>query len=219
MKKATSKVKLNMVEVTIDRLEPNPWNTNVVSPENEMKLDASIERLGVFKPILVREVEGGRLQILGGEHRWEAAKRLGFDKVPVVNLGPVEESRAKEIGLADNGRYGQDDPLGLAALLRDLNVEELSTFLPYSELDFANIFSAESIALDDLELDTDENVPQLSPPTAPSHQVMRFKVPVEDQAWIAALIEHEMKSRGFTQEDSMTNAGNAFVSLMQKLRQ
>jgi ParB family transcriptional regulator, chromosome partitioning protein len=212
--------KTKMVEVDIDSLEPNPWNTNFVSPEHEGKLEESIKRFGVFKPVIVRELEDGRLQILGGEHRWAAAKRLGFPRVPIVNLGAVDEIRAKEIGLADNGRYGQDDPLGLAALLRDLgNADELSTFLPYSDIEFATILAVESINLDDLSVDDDTTLPVLAPPTGPTHQIMRFKVPVEDQAWISALIEYEMKAGGFTKEDSMTNAGNAFVAIMQRVKE
>lgn len=220
MSGATKSSKVKMVEVEIDSLEPNPWNTNFVSPEHESKLEESVKRFGIFKPIIVRDIGEGKLQILGGEHRWSAAKRLGYSKVPIVNLGPVDEARAKEIGLADNGRYGQDDPLGLAALLKDLgNSDELATFLPYTDIDFATILATESINLDDLKVDDDETLPVLSPPTGPTHQIMRFKVPVEDQAWISALIEYEMRAGGFTKEDSMTNAGNAFVSIMQRLKE
>lgn len=215
-----SKLNFKMVEVGIDTLEPNPWNTNVVSPEHEMKLEESVKRFGVFKPVIVRDIGDGKLQILGGEHRWSAAKRLGFKVVPIVNLGSIDDIRAKEIGLADNGRYGEDDPMGLAALLKELDTGELATFLPYTDLDFANLFSAESIALEELDIDDTNSMPEiLTPPSAPTHQVMRFKVPVEDQAWLAAMIEHEMRSQGFTKEDSMTNAGMAFVSLFSRLRE
>jgi ParB family chromosome partitioning protein len=56
-------------------IEPNPWNTNIVSHENELKLRASIERNGMFKPVLVREISMGhcKLQSLGGWHRVEQA--------------------------------------------------------------------------------------------------------------------------------------------------
>src|SRR5437762_10365036 len=94
-------------------LQPNPWNTNVVSPDNEAKIDASNQRLGMFKPIIVRELPDGTLQILGGAHRRESAIRLGWDQVPVFNVGPVSDKQAKEIGLADNARYGHDDTLAL----------------------------------------------------------------------------------------------------------
>ena len=58
----------------------------------------------------------------------------------MVNLGRISDKKAKEIGLVDNGRYGADDTLQLAQLLDGLGVQadELSSFMPYSESDFAS---------------------------------------------------------------------------------
>lgn len=209
-----------MVEVPIERLEPNPWNSNHVSPENEKKLDASLKRFGLFKPVLVRELPNSRLQIIGGEHRWSAAKRLGYTTVPIINLGRITDHRAKEIGLADNGRYGEDDTLQLGALLKELGADNIADFLPYTSTDLENIFTATSIALDDLDLDGDKKLPDLNtPPPAPTHQLMRFKVPIADVAWVQALVEREMKAGGFTKEDSLSNAGNALVNLLNKAKE
>ncbi|CAO3459704.1 hypothetical protein [Azospirillum argentinense] len=199
-------------------LTPNPWNTNVVSPENEAKLDASIQRLGVFKPIVVREVEGIH-QIIGGEHRRDSAIRLGMDRVPVINLGPIADPLAKEISLADNARYGADDMLSLAGLLDELgNAHELTTFLPYTDTDLNAVFSSSSIALDALDYDEtagpDEPAEAPAPKAPKTHTVMRFKVPIEDAERLAALIQAAQKEQGFTAEDQLTNAGDALVHLL-----
>lgn len=211
----TNTIKLEMLAP--DQLTPNPWNTNIVSPENQAKLEASIKRLGVFKPILVREMPNGDLQIIGGQHRWEAAQSLGHTQVPVVNLGRISDKKAKEIGLVDNGRYGADDTLQLASLLEDLGVDanELSSFMPYSESDFASIFSSVNIALDDLDLPDDAELP-VTPAAKPAqtHQIMRFKVPMDDVGAITELIERTMKEQRFVDEDSLSNAGNALVHLL-----
>lgn len=201
------------------KLRPNPWNTNVVSPENELKIEASIKRFGLYKPIIVRELRDGTLEILGGKHRNDAAIRLGIPEVPVMNLGTVPDDKAKEIGLVDNGRYGEDDPLQLSELLKSLgNMDELQSFLPYTDTDLNSIFATSSIALDDLDLsDDDETLPEM--PTAPvvqTHQLMRFKVPVEDAARLTQVIEKVMKEQGYTEEDSFTNAGNALVYILTK---
>lgn len=202
-----------------DSLVPNPWNTNVVSPDNEAKLEESIKRFGMFKPVVVRELADGTLQIIGGEHRAGAAQRMGIKQIPVVNLGRIDDNKAKEISLVDNGRYGADDTLQLAELLEGLgNADELASFMPYSETDLASIFSSVNIALDDLDLpDLDEEKPVL-PKEKPiqTHAVMRFKVPVDDQGWIVDLIEKTMKQQKFTEEDSLTNAGDALVFLLKR---
>ncbi len=212
--------KIKVETLAPERLSPNPWNTNVVSPENQHKLEESVKRFGMFKPIVVREVDGA-LEIIGGQHRWEAARSLKLAEIPVVNLGRVSDKKAKEIGLVDNGRYGADDTLQLAELLEDIGVgaEELSSFMPYSESDFASIFSSVNISLDDLDLPDDDEVPtSAAPKPAQTHQVVRFKVPVDDVSVVTDLIERTMKEQRFTDEDSLSNAGNALVHLLSQLK-
>lgn len=200
-------------------LHPNPWNSNRMSPENERKLDASVKRRGMFKPIVVRELEDGQLQILGGQHRAESAVRLKLKNVPVFNLGRIDEKAAKEIGVLDNSRYGEDDVLGLAKVLEGLEVspEELASFMPMSATDIDGIFASTNIDLDNLGLDDDVDLPP--PPTqrAPqTHQLMRFKVPIGDVPSVTAVIERVMKAQKFTEEDSLSNAGNALVHVMKE---
>lgn len=207
----------------IDNLDPktlraNPWNTNVVSPDNERKLAESIKRFGFFKPILAREVNG-QLEVIGGEHRWQAALSLGETTVPVVNLGAIDDQKAKEISLVDNGRYGQDDTLQLANLLEELgDTSELVEFMPWDNAELESIFSSVSIALDELELSDEDEKPPVLPKTKPvqSFQVMRFKVPVEDAEKVAKRIEAIMKEQKYTEDDSLTNAGLALVHLCQE---
>lgn len=198
------------------KLSKNPWNTNMVDPENQTKLDNSVKRFGMFKPIICRELSDGSLQILGGEHRVESAIRLGFKEIPIINLGKISEEKAKEISLVDNGRYGIDDTLQLAELLKELGeIEDISSFMPYSDDDLSSIFSSSSISLDELELPDSDELPLLpSTPKVQTHQIMRFKVPMEDAPLVTSVIESIMKSQGFTDDDSLMNAGNALVYLV-----
>ncbi|CCG43270.1 ParB/RepB/Spo0J family partition protein [Magnetospirillum molischianum] len=198
-------------------LKPNPWNTNIMSPDNEAKLDESIRRFGMFKPVVVRELPDGSLEILGGEHRNEAAIRLRLPTIPVVNLGPIDDHKAKEIGLVDNGRYGADDTLALADLLSELgSAEDLAEFLPYSDTELSAIFSSSSIVLDDLETFGEEEDPTKEPSLKmpKTHTIQRFKVPLEDAERISELIEKTMREQGFTESDALTNAGDALVFLL-----
>lgn len=207
-------------------LQPNPWNSNTVSADNEIKLEESIKKFGMFKPIIVRRLPDGSLQILGGEHRAQAAARLGLQEVPYVNLGEIDDTKAKEIGLVDNGRYGADDTLALAAILKDLNVEDLTTFMPISSEEINNIFSSSEIDLDSLELLSVDDPsadpaamltePLASGKVAKTHTIMRFKVTTEDAEAITEKINHVMKLQGFIDDDSLTNAGHALIHLLQE---
>lgn len=211
---------LTIIHAPTGSLRANGFNVNVVSPENEAKIDASLARFGFFKPILCRDTLSG-LEILGGEHRWHSARRLGLPQVPVINLGQISDQRAKEIALVDNGRYGNDDTLQLAQLLEELgNLDDLASFMPYSDADLASIFSSTAIELDDLDLpDDDATSAGAAAATAEqTHQLMRFRVPVGDAGWIGERIATAMKQQGFTDEDSLTNAGHALVHLLQTKR-
>lgn len=208
--------KLQIEQVDPGRLRPNSWNTNVVSPDNERKLVESLKRFGFFKPILARELADGSLEVLGGEHRWQAAISQGMKTVPVINLGQLDDVKAKEISLVDNGRYGSDDVLQLAQLLESIgNLSDLSTFMPYDDKELEHIFAATSISIDDLELDDDEQRAPVLPPAkrVQDFQLMRFKVPIGDAAMVQERIEQIMKDQKFTEDDSLTNAGHALVHL------
>ncbi|UUZ75500.1 ParB/RepB/Spo0J family partition protein [Polaromonas sp. P1(28)-13] len=199
-------------------LKPNPWNTNHVSSENEAKIDVSVKRFGMFKPVLVRELPDGTLQIIGGQHRVESAIRLKLPTVPYHNLGVISDNKAKEIGLVDNGRYGADDVLQLAELLEGLGgIDDIAAFMPYSDTELTSIFSSVNIELDDLDLPDDDGAP--SAPAVrliQTHSVMRFKVPSGDVATITERIDKVMKDQRFTEEDSLSNAGNALVHIFKK---
>jgi len=209
--------KLKIDYVDIDSITPNGFNVNVVSPDNEEKISNSLDRLGFFKPVLCRDTKDG-IEIIGGEHRWGAAKRAGDREIPIINLGRISDQKAKEISLVDNGRYGSDDTLQLAELLESLgDTHELASFMPYSDADIASIFSSMSIELDSLDIPDEEETPDIPKPLpAQTHVVMRFKIPVDDSEMVTKLIERVMKTQSFTESDSLTNAGDALVEICKK---
>lgn len=212
----TNNLNLSFGKADPKSLQPNSWNTNVVGPQNEEKLAASIERLGMFKPIIVRERLDGSLEILGGEHRAQYAASKGIKEVPILNVGRVDDNKAKEISLVDNGRYGTDDTLQLAELLDSLGShDEIASFMPYSDEELHAIFDSSIIDLSELDIDEGDDLPAPEPTERPiqTHQVMRFKVPVEDAHKVSDLIDKIQQEQGFNSSDSLTNAGDALVWL------
>jgi ParB-like chromosome segregation protein Spo0J len=202
-------------------IEPNPWNSNVVSHENEEKLRASIERHGMFKPVLVRRLEGGEIQSIGGQHRVEQAIELGYTEVPVIDLGVISDEQAKEISLADNARYGIDDTLRLSEILGDLDTTAVENFMPWTNRDIAALTASLSVDIDNLDLDEptipdddDQQDEAPAPKTVKTHQNLRFRNSIQDAARISNLINRTMADQGFTKEDDLTNAGDALAYLL-----
>lgn len=139
-------VKITILQVEVANLRPNTWNTNSVGAQNFEKLKGSIEKLGFFKPILARELDGGVFEILGGEHRWRAAMEQGISTVPVISVGKINDLVAKQMSLVDNERYGEDDQVALQRL-----IEEIQSEIDYRLSDSAHVFRFISSTLQSLK--------------------------------------------------------------------
>jgi ParB-like chromosome segregation protein Spo0J len=126
--------KLTVVEIGVEESTPNPWNPNRMSEAMRGKLKAYLQREGFVEPLVVRPLGKG-YQILGGFHRWEIAKELGYRTVPCVVVD-VDDKRAKILSVNLNEMRGQSLPTLLASLIHDLSkelvLEDLEKQLPYS---------------------------------------------------------------------------------------
>lgn len=72
--------------VPIDQVVPNAWNINVQDDITFNLLQDEIAEVGLIDPIEVVPTEDDVYVILGGEHRWRAAKNLGHVEVPCILL-------------------------------------------------------------------------------------------------------------------------------------
>lgn len=202
-------------------LKANPWNTNRVGPENMRKLKQSITDLGFASTVVCRQLEDGTLQILGGHHRVEAAVELGIKSVPVLNLGTVDDTRAKKISLVDNSRYGTDDTISLAKIYEELNLtsEDLAAFMPYSEADFDTVKRAIDIDLDALDIDVNDNEAvdpeDIRERPSRTHDTLKFRVSLGNAEKIRQMVEKAIKKHGFDEAtDDLTAAGEALAHLL-----
>ena len=213
---------MKVVEISVDELTPNAWNSNQVSATNMAKLKKSIEKHGIYKPIIVRELTNGKLEVIGGYHRLQASKELGYTKAPVVNMGKISVKRAKEISLIDNANFGKDDKAKLKDILIDIDMTELEKVMP-TTLDLKEIekeLHQNKIALDELEnevlLDDEEKAINLDDVKEKTHQIMRFKIEKKDFEKIKRMLDDTCKAEGFTEADALTNYGDAVTHLLLK---
>ena len=79
-------------------ITPNPRNPRKHSPAQVRAIARSIEAFGFNAPILIDR----SAQIVAGHGRYEAAKQLGLQQVPVVRLDHLSEVQSKAYMLADN---------------------------------------------------------------------------------------------------------------------
>lgn len=206
-------------------LKQNPWNPNVVDPINQMKLEASIRKDGIKRPIVVRTLEDGSLEIIGGQHRTIAANNLGMSMVPVINRGRISDAEAKKETLIDNFRYGTDDVFRFSELLQDPEIgsaAELLATMPIDEEELAGYFAHLSAETVEVEIDnilgedneSSETIDLGATAPTRTHQIIRFRVSVEDAAKIGDLLKKVRATNGYTEADDMTNDGDALVHVL-----
>jgi len=96
-----SGVNVDFTEIPINKIEPNPNQPRTdFSEERLQELQDSIKKDGLLQPIIVRP-EGAGYQIVAGERRWQACKRLGYTTI-AAKIIVVNDIEAQEISLVEN---------------------------------------------------------------------------------------------------------------------
>ncbi len=107
---------VDMEQVAIDDLKPDPANPRRISPRELEALTRSIQEFGFIQPVLARREDK---TVVGGHQRLLAARKLGMKTVPVIWLDiSVEQSRL--LNMALNRIGGEWDEDLLAHMLADL---------------------------------------------------------------------------------------------------
>ena len=101
-----------LIEADIDRVFGNPEQPRTVFDEESLRaLAASIERVGLQQPILVREsAEKGHYVLVAGERRLRAHQMLGRTTIPAI----ITRGRPEEVALIENVQRVDLDAIDLA---------------------------------------------------------------------------------------------------------
>lgn len=88
-------------EVPIDRVVPSPLQPRTIFIETPLdELVESIRQHGIIQPLIVRLVEGN-YELIAGERRWRASKKLGLATVPVIER-EASDRDVLEMALIEN---------------------------------------------------------------------------------------------------------------------
>lgn len=130
--KNADKVVGNIVELSLEAIEVNPFQPRTSFSEEALKeLASSIRELGVIQPITVRKLDFNKYQLVSGERRYRASKMLGLETIPsYIRIANDQESL--EMALVENIQRQDLDPIEVALSYQrlideiDLTQEELS---------------------------------------------------------------------------------------------
>ncbi len=119
------KIKVGVVAIPIKQITTNPYQPRSnFSDENITELANSIRSLGIVQPITVRKVEDNKFQLIAGERRLRASKKIGLKAIPSFIKNSNDEEML-EIALVENIQRKDLDPIEIALSLKRL-IDEVS---------------------------------------------------------------------------------------------
>jgi hypothetical protein len=89
---------LELTYLPLDQIRPAPKKIRKLDPAHVREIAAAITELGFCDPILI----GKENVVLDGEARLEAAKLLGLDRIPCIQVGHLNEKEQRVLRLAVN---------------------------------------------------------------------------------------------------------------------
>ena len=110
-------------ELPLASIKPNRFQPRDHFDEEALALLAdSIREVGVLQPVLVRPVGDGEFELVAGERRWRAARRVGLQTIPAL-VRETDDAAALEQALVENLHRDDLNPLEEASAYQQL-IEE-----------------------------------------------------------------------------------------------
>ncbi len=107
-------------ELPLDAIEPNPQQPRKsFGADQSAELAQSIREHGILQPLLVRQLSGGRYQLVAGERRWRAAELASLERVPVVVVD-VPDRDMLTLALVENLQREDLNPIDQAVAFQYL---------------------------------------------------------------------------------------------------
>jgi ParB family chromosome partitioning protein len=111
------------LEIALDRIDRNPNQTRSRFDEIQLaELAQSITATGVVQPVVVREMPGGRYQLIMGERRWRASQAAGKATIPAI-VRQVSDEQSLEMTIVENLQREDLNPMEQARAFERLSRE------------------------------------------------------------------------------------------------
>ena len=107
-------------EISVDSIVPNPKQPRQVFDEDALEeLKSSIQEVGLLQPIVVRQLDDERYELVMGERRWRAAQAVGRESIPAIIRDTRDDAMLRD-ALLENIHRANLNPLEEAAAYQQL---------------------------------------------------------------------------------------------------
>ena len=92
----------NYQEIPLDAIHPSEKQPRKIFNEKEIEgLAETIISIGLIEPIVLRKINQNNYELIAGERRYRAVKKIGFKKIPAI-IKEANELQAIEMGIIEN---------------------------------------------------------------------------------------------------------------------
>ncbi|MDZ5471654.1 nucleoid occlusion protein [Bacillus sp. 31A1R] len=131
-------------KIPIQNIVPNRFQPRTVFDEDKIEeLSRTIHTHGIIQPIVVREFQADTFEIIAGERRWRAMKKLGWTEVPAI-VKNMSDTETASVALIENLQREELSPIeeaiayGKLLELHNLTQEALAQRLGKGQSTVAN---------------------------------------------------------------------------------
>ncbi|WP_445489292.1 nucleoid occlusion protein [Niallia sp. 03133] len=131
-------------KIPINQIVPNRFQPRTVFDDEKIEeLSRTIHTHGIIQPIVVREFETDKYEIIAGERRWRAMKKLGWEEVPAI-IKNMSDTETASVALIENLQREELSPIeeaiayGKLLELHNLTQEALAQRLGKGQSTVAN---------------------------------------------------------------------------------
>jgi len=95
--------RFTLQDIPVDKIKPSPFQVRKDFKEDSLlELSENIGVVGLIQPITVRFLPDGTPELVAGERRWRAIKKLGWKTIPAIVQEGVTDEDATVKGLVEN---------------------------------------------------------------------------------------------------------------------
>lgn len=89
-------------KIPVAQIVPNRFQPRTIFDDEKIaELALTIRTHGIIQPIVVRECEDGKFEIIAGERRWRAVQTLGWTEIPAI-IKNLNDKETASVALIEN---------------------------------------------------------------------------------------------------------------------
>ncbi|HYX09283.1 MAG TPA: ParB/RepB/Spo0J family partition protein [Bacteroidales bacterium] len=110
---------MNTIDIPLSKLEVSAFNTRKDLDAGQedsgiQELSTSIQKKGLIQPLIVRPMSNGNYEVISGQRRLKACRRIDFKTVPCIVRENIDNTDAMTLSLIENIHRADMNPMDKA---------------------------------------------------------------------------------------------------------